>query len=171
MISHQHEQPARFGKLTLLMVASVACADAPRTAGEEPGCEATIVFDRRTRGISEVFLLDTHSGETNQLTRDGVRENASRLPDLAPGGEAIVFLETDETRLGRLVVMDSSGATLRPLLDKEAFFENPAWSPRGDWIAFEIAEGEDWGLYIVRPDGSDLRRVGPEDADLFHPDW
>ena len=28
-----------------------------------------------------------------------------------------------------------------------------------------------WGLYLIRPDGSDLHRIGPDGVNLFHPSW
>ncbi len=38
----------------------------------------------------------------------------------------------------------------------------PAWSPDGQWIAIARMLGENWipcGIYLVRPDGSDLHRI------------
>ncbi len=48
------------------------------------------------------------------------------------------------------------------------FFYSPHWSPDGQWIAFTVASSllsfhpsqADDGIYVVRPDGTDLQRLG-----------
>jgi len=35
----------------------------------------------------------------------------------------------------------------------------PVWSPDGRWIAFRSDRDGTWAIYVVRPDGSGLRRV------------
>jgi WD40 repeat protein len=37
----------------------------------------------------------------------------------------------------------------------------PAWSPKGDWIAFTSERAGSADLYRVRPDGGDLQRLVP----------
>jgi len=50
----------------------------------------------------------------------------------------------------------------------------PAVSPDGHWIAFvsdRDSVGGPWELYVVRPDGSGVRRVTQTPADEFAPHW
>jgi Tol biopolymer transport system component len=35
----------------------------------------------------------------------------------------------------------------------------PAWSPNGDEIAFVSDRGEMWGLFVMKSDGSDQRKI------------
>jgi Tol biopolymer transport system component len=44
----------------------------------------------------------------------------------------------------------------------------PVWSPAGDWIAFVT---QDEVLYVVHPDGSDLRQLSSEVQDGIPPSW
>jgi TolB protein len=37
--------------------------------------------------------------------------------------------------------------------------EDPVWSPDGEWIVFNSNRDGIWQLYVMRPDGSDLRRL------------
>lgn len=37
---------------------------------------------------------------------------------------------------------------------------NPRWSPDGDWIAFNGLDARDYGLWVMRRDGTFLRRLG-----------
>jgi TolB protein len=46
---------------------------------------------------------------------------------------------------------------------------SPAWSPGGDWIAYYSASAVAYGLYIIRPDGSDKRQILAGDAE--YPTW
>ena len=46
---------------------------------------------------------------------------------------------------------------------------SPAWSPRGDWIAYYSGGVGRLGLYLVRPDGSENHRILEGDAE--YPAW
>jgi TolB protein len=35
----------------------------------------------------------------------------------------------------------------------------PVWSPDGKWIAFRSDRGGAWAIYVMRADGSDVRKV------------
>jgi TolB protein len=50
--------------------------------------------------------------------------------------------------------------------------QNPSWSPDGAWIAFSLAHDGTANIYIVRPDGTSLRRITTAaDVDEQHPVW
>lgn len=143
-----------------------ACSDAA-----EQTCANQIVFDSSRSGNTEVYILDIVSGAITQLTSNEILGTDSRFPDFAPGGGQVVFVSENEEGRGQLFVVDSKGNGLRQLTDDEAVYENPAWSPDGEWIAFEKAKHGEWGLYLIRPDGSSLKRIGSTDVNLFHPSW
>lgn len=62
-----------------------------------------------------------------------------------------------DPRTGALDQVTDCGPGADCLID-----EYPAWSPDADWIAFArlVREGTPLGLFLVRPDGSDLRPLG-----------
>src|SRR5690606_116836 len=41
----------------------------------------------------------------------------------------------------------------------EGRYNEPIWSPRGDWIAFTNQSGGRWSIGVVRPDGTGERRL------------
>lgn len=59
------------------------------------------------------------------------------------------------------------------LTDRASFETKPAYSPDGDWIAFESNADGGWHLYLIRSDGGDWRQVttglASEGSPLWHP--
>jgi Tol biopolymer transport system component len=77
----------------------------------------------------------------------------------SPDGETIVFSGTrgeGSVTLFRVPARGGEPTILSPDADKGS---DPAWSPDGHWIAFnkDTALGSD--LYLIRPDGTGLRRL------------
>jgi Tol biopolymer transport system component len=65
-------------------------------------------------------------------------------------------------------VANRDGSAMRRVTPRrmEAAIE-PAWSPDAAWIAF-VGRGD---LYVIRPDGTGLRRLTRTKADEFSPAW
>jgi Tol biopolymer transport system component len=132
-------------------------------------CEFAVTFDSTRDGSTEVYTLVLESLAVRQITDFPEPEIANRFPDWSPGGRDLVFVSENSNGVGDLFIVAADGTGLRKLTSDPARYENPAWSPGGEWIAFEKGKGEDWGLYLIRPDGSDLQQV--EGHNLFHPSW
>jgi TolB protein len=49
--------------------------------------------------------------------------------------------------------------------------EWPAWSPDGEWLAVSSTREGNQEIYVVRPDGKDLRRLTSDPAIDAHPAW
>jgi hypothetical protein len=141
----------------------------------EPGSE---VFMSAVRdSITAVSL----SGTPEQPILDfvGIAKQQNRAAatnllreQLSPDGHRIVlsvFNAEDASARLVLVIVDLVNGTVSQLASDVAYhFEQPAWSPRGDLIAFvrKPAEPTPAGfagtIWVVRPDGTGLRQVlGP----------
>jgi Tol biopolymer transport system component len=71
-------------------------------------------------------------------------------------------------------IAEADGRGEHPLLGSDSLDYNPAWSPRGDWIAFTSERDGSADLYRVHPDGTGLERLtrNPafDDQAAFSPD-
>ena len=78
---------------------------------------------------------------------------------LSPEGTRIAYFDGMFDHSHSLWVVKADGTERRVLLDDELSDPGPVraltWSPDGEWLAFTT----DASLYLVRPDGTGIRRV------------
>lgn len=154
--------------------------------------DTRIVFEGRTFGeanMIDIWLLDTANWTLEQLTSSG----ADSRPRWSPDGSRIVFgrATQDTTQDGRITANDASDVFILHLATQQVenltrtpgFNDfNFAWSPDGAWIAFtsvrqdanedgaiNLSDSRD--LFLIRPDGSDERRLRLGDKAIFSPSW
>lgn len=111
------------------------------------------------------------------LTRDDTGNNA--FPSCSPDGKSVVF-RSGRSGHKNLYIVDAVDGEfnggIRQLTDGPWIDTMPCWSPTGDLIAFSSnrhnpENAEAFSIYVVKPDGSDLRRIyvagkkGSEEAD------
>ena len=114
-------------------------------------------------GEAAIETAALYGTDVRRLTHEGFNTN----PVWSPDGSRIAF--ASGTMGTSLSVMDADGTnkrTLAPMsLERHPRGRPPAWSPDGRWLAFVGQEGSEYGgyrdvLYTVRPDGSELNRIG-----------
>jgi Tol biopolymer transport system component len=117
-------------------------------------------------------------GELRKVNADGsgVRElfYAADHPVWSPKGRWLAFRDFVVGEVGEVVgalkVAWPDGSHVRTLFRGEAIDGQralPTWSPDGKWIAFNTWRGEAHRLYVIRADGSHLRRL----IDGTYPAW
>ena len=86
-------------------------------------------------------------------------------PSAAPDGEQIAYLSDSGGHAN--IWVTSAKARPRQITqeqDPEVAVGIPIWSPNGQWIAFVSSRGNGgfaFGVWVVRPDGSELRQLLP----------
>jgi len=95
-----------------------------------------------------------------------VREGTNFTAAMSPDGRQIAI-----DIQGDLRILPARGgkAIIVPGLSGESRL--PSWSPDGKLIAFQYYLGGYWHIYVVRPDGSDLRQLSFGAADDREPVW
>jgi len=124
-----------------------------------------IAFVRHLSDERQIFTVRLDGRDRRRLSLLPGRASA---PAWSPQGRWIVFVLSDGGSQIALVREDGRAQRLLTRLPGER--RTPAWSSDGQWIAFLSREGtEPFSLYVVRPDGTGLRRV-PTRAPGLQPD-
>jgi len=105
-----------------------------------------------------VLRLDAATGEPTSAIRPLTRGERSILDaSPSPSGDRVVFWERGDVE--DLWLRDLEGDAVLRLTDDPALDRYPTWTPDGAWISFVSTRGGSWGLWLVRPDGTDLRQA------------
>lgn len=122
--------------------------------------DGTILFD------NDIFTVGVDGSDLRRLTTSG---GGKASYSWSPDARQVVYrwdpTGTDWNRsdIAIVTVADLMVTTLA----HEAW--SPAWSPDGDWIAYYRASPDRFGLYVIRPDGSDNHQILAGDAE--YPTW
>lgn len=161
----RHPRPgARVWAPTLgLAVAATLCATT--AVATPPGVNGRIAYMSRDAGDHwQVWTANPDLSHRHQITT-GDHDNAWAV--WSPDGSRLAF---DSARLApeangertEIFTMDPDGTAVQQVTGLGGFAYEPAWSPDGSLIAFS-SDGGDYpaaqGIYLVRPDGTGLRRI------------
>ncbi len=125
---------------------------------------------------SLAFVVNVSRIATTQINGDEIQRLTSSIgiderPAWSPNGDLIAFAHGQS-----LYSMQSDGQNRKLILTSNAEMRYVTWSPDGNWLAF-FYEGEDnqYTLYKVRPDGTDLEHIldapfGLKSAPTWSPD-
>ncbi|HTK35204.1 MAG TPA: hypothetical protein VL358_07980 [Caulobacteraceae bacterium] len=136
---------------------------------------------RLERSVRSEFPDIARGDQTPRTKSRVIRQGAFALCALAAALTATASLAADRVLFTRfapakavLAIADADGGGERPLLGAGGMDYNPAWSPKGDWIAFTSERDGPADLYRVHPDGTGLERLtrSPsfDDQAAFSPD-
>src|SRR3982074_1434890 len=116
-------------------------------------------------GLYALFLiglltLATVSGARGLRSGDLSRLRSVGSVELSPDGRRIAYTVTMRDRPGRpygqLWIMDDATQKSVRVGGEKDSGGGPLWSPDGKWFAFQGHQGEKGGLFIARPDGSEV---------------
>jgi Tol biopolymer transport system component len=136
-----------------------------------------IVFSSERNPPRHLYSLSMTSGLITQLT-SGVDDQDD--PTVLPDSQLAVWEETDDSDgrdLGMFIgtLGKNDARQLTPAsADAKVGATNPTLSPDGKWVAFvqntnlDTSEG---GLFIVRTDGTGLRRLTDDAFSAYRPRW
>ena len=80
-------------------------------------------------------------------------------PSFSPDGTRIVF-ESDQSGSQQIYVMPLNGASEPQRISfGDGSYGTPAWSPKGDLIAFTRRSGDKFHIGVMRPDGTEEKTL------------
>jgi TolB protein len=140
-----------------------------------------IVFTSERNGSADLYRMHPDGSGFERLTDNPAYDDQAAL---SPDGKRVVFVSTRAAGTANLWMLDLATRTFTPLTSGHGGDFRPAWSPDGKWIAFSSdrdstlppAKGR-WerlhvvDIYIVRPDGTGLRRLSKHGNFCGNPQW
>ena len=121
-------------------------------------------FDRPVRS-GQLALIRPDGSGLRMLTEG---KTSSGLASWSPDGKQLVYRVMGNGQQGlRILALETCKITT--LTSEYDTF--PAWSPRGDCIAFCSFREADYDIYTVRPDGTDVRKLTDSHGNDAHPIW
>ena len=149
----------------------------PGMTGDQPAWSpdgSRIAFASAVEGNLDIFVVDLDGTDLRRLTR---HEATDEYPSWSPDGDQIAFgsLRTGDFEI---FVVDTTGSGPRRLTSHRAADFRPSWSPDGEWIAFSSSRASDeavrtynYDIYLMRPDGSDVRQLTSHSLLALRPSW
>lgn len=124
-------------------------------------------FERRATSPARIMRV-RRDGSRRQALTDGA-ENAG-FPSYAPDGRRIVYRVWAGNGPGGLRILDLQDRSIRVLTT--AYDNLPDWAPDGERIVFtRRVSGNNFDIFTIRPDGSDIRRLTTSGANDAHAVW
>ena len=142
-----------------------------------------IVFTSERGGSADIYRVHPDGSGLERLTDDPAFDDQGAL---SPDGATLAFVSTREGGFANLWLQDLSSPSrhARPVAKTNAGSFRPSWSPDGKWIAFTSDRDttrarwdggweliQSTALYIVRADGSSLRRLTEPGGYAGSPRW
>ncbi len=112
-----------------------------------------VIMSLQQGSNSNLFVMDLRSKVTTRLTQTPAIDTA---PSYSPDGARICF-ESDRGGSQQIYVMAATGGQAQRISFGDGHYSTPVWSPRGDYIAFTKIGGGNFGIGIIKPDGSGER--------------
>jgi len=113
---------------------------------------------------AQVAIIRTDGSGLRMIADDGANNG---FPSWSPDGKQIVYKKDQH-----LVILSLADHKLTNLTEPGTQFDNfPRWSPKGDRIAFVSNRDDDFEIYTIKPDGTDLRRLTYSPGNDAHCDW
>lgn len=128
-----------------------------------------VIFTSERDGSADIYRVHLDGSGVERLTDDPAYDDQAVL---SPDGKTLAFVSSRGTGRAHIWLLDLASRRAHLLTPNSGSDFRPAWSPDGKWIAFSSDRDSNashlpgrWELlqslsvYVIRPDGSDLRRV------------
>ncbi|MDR3012942.1 MAG: hypothetical protein LBU70_07000 [Chitinispirillales bacterium] len=126
-----------------------------------------IAFTSDRGGGPQIYIMDATGSNQRRITFEG-RYNDT--PSWSPRGDMIAYTSQGTSHQFNIWVVPLDGSDAVMIANLPGMNEYPTWSPDGRLIAFINTIGGRSDLYMVKPDGSRLRKI-TNSGDVRMPRW
>jgi Tol biopolymer transport system component len=154
------------GSRCLLAAAALLLASGLPARASESEASGLIAFDRALDGSGRIHWIAQDGRGDRVITPSPGFE----APAWSPDGSTLVYESGAGPADSDLYSFRMSTGTFRRLTQHAGLDADPTWSPDGSQIAWTSARGGGFSIWVMRRDGTGVRRLttGPADA---HPAW
>jgi Tol biopolymer transport system component len=140
-----------------------------------------VIFTSERHGSADIFRVRTSGIGLERLTDDPAFDDQAAL---SPNGRSLAFVSTRDAGSTDIHLLDLQTRSVRNLTKAPGGDFRPSWSPDGQLIAFSsdrgtkaLAAAGHWeqvheaSVYVVRADGSGLRKLSRDGQLAGSPKW
>jgi Tol biopolymer transport system component len=140
-----------------------------------------IAFTSERGGSADLYRVRLDGSSLERLTADDAYDDQATW---SPDASAIAFVSSRTSGTTDIWTLDVGTKTARNITSSAGGDFRPSWSPDGKWIAFSSdrgttieRDGQEWehlqrtSIYVIRPNGQDLRRLTNGDRFAGSPQW
>lgn len=148
------------------------------TISKRPGLDTAPAWSPDGRFIAVTLSFKDRNPDVYLLRRNG--EIVERLtfhpgidtsPSFSPTGREVAFI-SDRLGTPRIFITDAEGLNATPLPVPQTFVDSPAWSPRGDRIAYAARTGGgNYDIFVATLDGAIVQQLTNGVGSSENPRW
>jgi TolB protein len=125
-----------------------------------------VLFTSNRSGSPQIYVSDIRGGGIRRLTYEG-SYNTSAV--WSPKGDRVAFVRMISGK-NQIFIMKPDGSGVVQLTDKGSN-EDPSFSPDGRYIAFTSDRDGSKGIYLMKINGLDQKRITPKELPAYGPSW
>lgn len=119
------------------------------------------------KNASDIDVIDIVTRKIAVLITGGV----NTYPSLSPDGKRMAFRRILGELNSEVFIANADGSSQVNLSSHPAFDGWPSWSPDGAQIAFASNRRANYQVYVMKPDGTDVRLVANTEGRATAPVW
>jgi Tol biopolymer transport system component len=139
----------------------------PETPAEE--VEEIAVQESVAEGSTAVYIINADSSNQRPL----IEANEPYVSGWSLDGRQLTF-SASSNGISAIYTIDVSSGEQRLLTPEQLAASSPIWSPDGQRIAFTAYQSSNYsdpGLYVIQPDGQNLKRLTTDLQEIYWPSW